>query len=76
MVRKEAEKKKKREKQLRDHEERQREINDRLRRKNLHITGVPEDSKRERGAKSIFEQIIAENFHNLGWETDIQIQEI
>ena len=28
------------------------------------------------GPKSIFEQIIAENFPNLGRETDIQIQEI
>ena len=71
-TRKEAEEK--REKQLKDHEERLREINDR--RKNLCIIGVPESAKRDRGPKSIFEQIIAENFPNLGREIGIQIQEI
>ena len=74
MVRKEAEEK--REKQLRDHEESLREINDSLRRKNLHKIGVPEEAKRERGPQSIFEQIIDENFPNLGREKGIQIQDI
>ena len=73
MTRKEAEEKS--EKQLKDHEERLREINDSLRRKNLHLVGVPEDI-RKRWPESIFEQIIAENFPNLGKETGIQIQEI
>ena len=74
MARKEAEEK--REKQLKDHEERLREINDSLRRKSLHIIGVPESAERARGPESIFEQILAENFPNLGRETGIQIQEI
>ena len=74
MARKEAEEK--REKQLKDHEERLREINDSLRKKNLHLTGVPEGAERDRGPESILEQIIAENFPNLGRETGIQIQEI
>ena len=74
MARKEAEEK--REKQLKDHEERLREINDSLRRKNLHLAGVPEDTEKDRGPESVFEQIIAENFPNLGRETGIQIQEI
>ena len=43
--------------------------------KNLHLIGVPESAKRARGPESIFEQIIAENFPNLGRETGIQIQE-
>ena len=30
----------------------------------------------DKGPESVFEQIIAENFPNLGRETDIQIQEI
>ena len=51
-------------------------MNGSLRRKNLCIIGVPEYAKRERGSESIFEQIIAENFPNLGGETGIQIQEI
>ena len=76
MERKEAEEK--REKQLKDHEEKLREINDSLRRKNLCIIGVPEEAERERerGPQSIFEQVISENFPNLGKETGIQIQEI
>ena len=74
MVKKEAEEK--REKHLKDHEERLREINDSLRRKNLRLIGVPEGAKRDRGPESIFEQIIAENFPNLRRETGIQIQEI
>ena len=74
MARKETEEK--REKQLKYHEERLKEINDSLRRKNLHLIGVPEGAKRDRGPESIFEQIIAENFPNLGRETRIQIQEI
>ena len=74
MARKEAEEK--REKQLKDHEERLMEINDSFRRKNLRLIGVPESTNRDRGPESIFEQIIAENFPNLGRETGIQIQEI
>ena len=31
--------------------------------------------KREKGAEDLFEQIIAENFPNLGKGTDIKIQE-
>ena len=74
MARKEAEEK--RDKQLKDHEDRLREINDNLRRKNLHLIRVPESTERNRGTENIFEQIIAENFPNLGRETGIQIQEI
>ena len=74
MARKEAEEK--REKQLKDHEEKLREINDSLRRKNLCLIGVPKGAERDRGPETVFELIIAENFPNLGRETGIQIQEI
>ena len=66
----------KRDKQLKDHEDRLREINDSLRNKNLRIIGVPEGAERARGPEYVFEQMIAENFPNLGRETVIQIQEI
>ena len=69
MARKEAEGKK-RGKQLKDREERLREINDSLRRKNLCLIGVLEGAETERGPESIFEQIIAENFPNLGRHSD------
>ena len=55
MARKEAEGKK-RGKQLKDREERLREINDSLRRKNLRLIGVPEGAKRDRGPESVFQQ--------------------
>ena len=66
----------KRDKQLKDHEDRLREISDSLRKKNLRLFGVLEDVKRDRGPEYVFEQIIAENFPNLGRETGIQIREI
>ena len=66
----------KRDRQLRDQEDRLREIKDSLRKKNLHLIGVPEGAEREIGPEYVFEQIIAENFPNLGRETGIQIQEI
>ena len=44
--------------------------------KNPRLIGVPEGTERHRGPESVFEQIIAENFPNLGRETGIQIQEI
>ena len=65
-----------RDKQLKDHEDRLREINDSLRKKKLHLIGVTEGAERARGPEYVFEQIIAENFPNLGRETGIQIQEI
>uniref|UniRef100_A0A8I3PBI3 L1 transposable element RRM domain-containing protein n=1 Tax=Canis lupus familiaris TaxID=9615 RepID=A0A8I3PBI3_CANLF len=66
----------KRDKQLKDHEERLREINDSLRKKNLHLIGVTKGAERARGPEYVFEQIRAENFPNLERETGIQIQEI
>ena len=65
MARKEAEEK--REKQLKDHQERLREINDSLRRKKkLRLIGVLEGAKGDRGPESVFEQFIAENFPKWG----------
>ena len=65
-----------RDRQLKDQEHRFREKNDSLRKKNLHLIGVPEGAERDRGPGYVFEQILAENFPNLGRETGIQIQEI
>ena len=39
------------------------------------IIGVPEGEERQKRAKNSFEEIIAENFRNLGRKTDIQVQE-
>ena len=40
---------------------------------NIRIIGVPEE-EREKGPKKIFEEILAENFHNMGKKT-VQVQE-
>ena len=66
----------KRDKQLKDHEDRLREINDSLRKKNLNLIGVPKAAERARGPEYVFEQIIAENFPNLGRETDHPLKSI
>ena len=58
-----------------EHDFRIREISDSLKKNNISIIGVPEDEEREKGVKGLCEQIIAENFLNLGKDTDIKIQE-
>jgi len=41
---------------------------------NIHITRVPEGKERDNRAEKLFEEIIAENFPNLGKEIEIEIQ--
>ena len=65
---------KKRDRKILDHEGRIRDLSDSMKHNNIHIKGVPEEEQREKGAGSLFEQIIAENFPNLGKEADIQFQ--
>ena len=67
--------KKKRELKSKKHDLRIRDISDSLKRNNIRIIGVPEDEEREIGVEGLCEQIIAENFPNLGKDTDIKIQE-
>ena len=42
---------------------------------NICIIGVPEGEEREKGPEKIFEEIIAENFPNMGKEIVNQVQE-
>ena len=44
----------KRDKQLKNHEDRLREINDSLRKKNLLLVGVPKHTERDRGPEYVF----------------------
>ena len=41
----------------------------------IHIIGMLEREETGKGAENLFEEIIDENFLNLGKETEIQIQE-
>ena len=51
VTRKETEEK--REKQWKDHEDRLREINDSIRRKNPRLIGIPEGAERDRGPECV-----------------------
>ena len=64
-----------RDKQLLGHEGRIREISDTIRQNNIRIIGIPKEKEKEREAGGILEQVIAENFPNLGKDTNIKIQE-
>ena len=69
------EEEKKREIKSKEHDLRIREISDSLKRNNIRIIGVPEEEDREIGVEGLCEQIIMENFPNLGIDRDIEIQE-
>ena len=40
---------------------------------NIRIIGVPEGEERDKGPKKIFEEIIVENFPNMGKEIATQV---
>ena len=52
-----------------------RELWDNIKCTNIHIIGVPEGEEREKGSEKIYEEIIAENFTNMGKEIVNQVQE-
>ena len=47
-----------------------------MKRTNIRIIGVPEGEEREKGTEKIFQEIIPENFPNMGKEPLTQIQEV
>ena len=63
------------EKRLKTNEESLRELWDNVKRTNIPIIGMPEGEKREKETEKIFQEIIAENFPNMGKESLTQIQE-
>ena len=42
---------------------------------NIGITWVPEEEEKKKGSEKIFEEIIVENFHNMGKEIANQVQD-
>ena len=46
-----------------------------IKRTNIRIIGVPEEEEKKKGTEKIFEEIIVENFPNLGKEIVNQVQE-
>ena len=65
----------KREKRSKTNEEHLRELWDNVKHNNIRIIAVPEGEEREKGIEKIFQEIIAENFPNMGKEPLTQIQE-
>ena len=41
----------------------------------MGITGIPEGEEREKGRENVLQETIAENFPDLGEETEVQVQE-
>ena len=60
---------------MKRHEDSLRDLWDNIQRNNIHIIGVPEGEEGEKGPEKIFEDIIVENFPNMGKEIDTQVQE-
>ena len=42
---------------------------------NIQVTGIPEEEEKKKGTEKIFEEIIVENFPNMGKEIVNQVQE-
>ncbi|KAF0871143.1 LORF1 protein, partial [Crocuta crocuta] len=66
---------KNRHKLIQEQERRVRELSNTVKRNNIHIIGIPEEEERGKGAEGVLDQIIAENFPNLGKEVNVEIQE-
>ena len=50
------------------------QVSDVIKQSNIRIIGDPKGEEKEGGSTGIFEQVIAENFSNLGKETGIEVQ--
>ena len=53
-----------------------RDFRDNIKHTNIRITGVPEEEEKKKGTEKIFEEIIVENFPNMGKEIVNQVQEV
>ena len=63
------------EKRMKRNEDSLRDFWDNIKHNNIHIFGVPEGEEREKGPEKIFEEIIVENFPNMGKEIATEVQE-
>ena len=64
------------EKRMKRIEDSLRDLWDNIKRTNIQTIGVPEEEEKEKGTGKIFEEIIAENFPNMGKEIVNQVQEV
>ena len=64
------------EKRMKRNEDSLRDLWDNIKLNYIRIIGVPEGEEREKGPEKIFEEIIVENFPNIGKEVACQVQEV
>ena len=64
------------EKRMKTNEDSLRDLWDNIKCNKIRIIRVPEVEDREKGPKKIFEEIIVENFPNMGKEIATQVQEV
>ena len=63
------------EKRMKRIEDTLRDLWDNVKRTNIRIIGVPVEEEKKKGTEKIFEEIIIENFPNMGKEIVNQVQE-
>ena len=63
------------EKRMKRIEDNHRDLCDNTKPTNIPIIGVPEEEEKKKGFEKIFEEIIVENFPNMGKEIVTQVQE-
>ena len=63
------------EKRMKRIEDSLRDLRDNIKHTNIRIIEVPEEKEKKKGTEKIFEEIIVENFPNMGKEIVNQVQE-
>ena len=66
---------KNKEKRMKRNEDSLRDLWDNIKHTNIHIIRVPDGEERQKGPEKTFEEIMAENFPNMGKEIVTQVQE-
>ena len=64
------------EKRMKRIEDSLRDLWDNIKHSNIRIIGVPEEEEKKKGSEKIFEEIIVENFPNMGKEIVNQVHEV
>ena len=64
------------EKRMKRMEDSLRDVWDNIKHTNIQIIGVPEEEDKKKGLEKIYEEIIVENFPNMGREIVNQVQEV
>ena len=63
------------EKRMKRNEESLRDFWDNIKCTNIWIIGIPEEEEKKKGSEKIFEEIIVENFPNMGKEITTKVQQ-